>query len=251
MVRCRGVPAGLRGRRGYKGKTVHPANWGQFAQDSDMNVDLQEAALASYKKRNKKKKARSARSASPALQAELEQKQEEIERLKAEIHTMRSRSGSVFQPKVNTLHGASNEWSKLPNALKPTTQLNADSFLGRALLSRKHNPCGRKAAQASDGSSSPSDSPDEDVSSSERASTLKEKSRRKKRHERMIIKPVPPEVYDGSPNTRIFHKFVLEATNYVKDGRVRKRRQVSMMMRYLTGNAYEFYVRKVAYNPED
>jgi hypothetical protein len=64
----------------------------------------------------------------------------------------------------------------------------------------------------------------------------------------MIIKPVPPEVYDGSPNTLIF---VLETTNCEKDGRVRKWRQVFMIMRYLTGNAYECYIRKVAYNSED
>jgi hypothetical protein len=36
-----------------RGKAIHPENWGQFEQDPDMDVELQEAALAAYRKRGK------------------------------------------------------------------------------------------------------------------------------------------------------------------------------------------------------
>ena len=42
----------------------------------------------------------------------------------------------------------------------------------------------------------------------------------------------------------------MEATHYMKDGQVAKHRQVAMLARFLTGTAYDYYVRKVAYDRE-
>ena len=77
--------------------------------------------------------------------------------------------------------------------------------------------------QFSDLDKTPSDSSSE----GESGSSLPEKRRSKrkgKKHSHMLIKPVAPKSYDRSPDTKLFHKFIQEAMNYV---------------------------RKVAYNPEE
>jgi hypothetical protein len=173
---------------------------------------------------------------------------EEVDQLKAEIQNLRSRSRSesVFRPRANTVQEADSSWTKLPKTLKPTAQLNAESFLGRALFGPKERRGQRDPEPSDEPSSSPSSESSDDLSS------MNSRRRKKKRgkHQRMIIKPVAPETYDGSPDTHLFHKFISQATNYLKDGRVSERRKVSMITRHLTGKAYEFYVRKVAYDPE-
>jgi len=245
-----------------KGKGVHPGNWGALSEESEIDVELQHALMSAYKKQKRARKASKHTSDQqqggenpsalndPRVQTILNQQRSEIDQLRAELRDIRSqsRSRSVFHAKAAAAQGTNNEWAKLPKTLRPTAQLNTDSYLGRALFGPKR--VSRRRMQDSDPDGTPSDSSSE----SESGSSLPGKrgsKRRGKKHSRMLIKPVAPESYDGSPDTKLFHKFVQEATNYVKDGQVRKKRRVSMIMRYLTGTAYEFYVRKVAYNPEE
>ena len=189
------------------------------------------------------------------MRALLEQNQRELDRMRAELNNerryseSRSRSHSVFVPRANTVRDDHRSWAKLPNALKPTTQLNTKSFLGKALFGREvpgsHAP--------DEEPQSPSDPGDDSDGSSGMSTTESEgdiRGRHRWRAPKVLIKPIPPESYDGSTNTRIFHKFVMEATHYMKDGQVAKHRQVAMLARFLTGTAYDYYVRKVAYDPE-
>ncbi|KAJ3816255.1 hypothetical protein F5880DRAFT_1619564 [Lentinula raphanica] len=67
----------------------------------------------------------------------------------------------------------------------------------------------------------------------------------------MILKPDPPEPYDGSVDVNAFIKFVTEGTAYVRDGRVPKNRRVLKLSKYLTGRAYQFYLTTVANSPFD
>ncbi|KAF9023198.1 hypothetical protein BDZ89DRAFT_955874, partial [Hymenopellis radicata] len=61
-----------------------------------------------------------------------------------------------------------------------------------------------------------------------------------------LLKPEPPEKYNGSASVRDFMKFVTDGTSYVRDGRVAKKYRVSKLARYLTGIAHDFYISKVA-----
>jgi len=107
---------------------VHPGNWGALAGDTDLDVECWWAALTEFDKRNKcsnynrthpvvsENHERPPEAAErvgsgqvsgrrePAELSELEKKQQEIEWLKAELHDLRSRSGSrgVFHPRANT-----------------------------------------------------------------------------------------------------------------------------------------------------
>ncbi|KAG6867631.1 hypothetical protein C0993_000252 [Termitomyces sp. T159_Od127] len=65
-----------------------------------------------------------------------------------------------------------------------------------------------------------------------------------------LIKPTPPEKYDGRADIRTFHKFLTHGTAYVKYGYVEKRRQVMVLSEFLAGKAYTFYTRRVSINPE-
>ena len=60
------------------------------------------------------------------------------------------------------------------------------------------------------------------------------------------IKPIPPKDYDGSADSRTYHRFVMEGEAYLRDGRVHKERQIRILAHYLDGKAYAFYMQKVA-----
>ncbi|KIN92989.1 hypothetical protein M404DRAFT_36508 [Pisolithus tinctorius Marx 270] len=58
-----------------------------------------------------------------------------------------------------------------------------------------------------------------------------------------------PESYDGSDDTHSYHRFVTEGTAYIEDGRVAPKKCAFVLSHYLTGKAYEFYVREVSGDP--
>ncbi|KAJ3789006.1 hypothetical protein GGU10DRAFT_261592, partial [Lentinula aff. detonsa] len=67
----------------------------------------------------------------------------------------------------------------------------------------------------------------------------------------MLLKPDPPENYDGSIDVRKYIKFVTEGTAYVRDGHVPKNRRVLKLSKFLQGRAYQFYLTTVADSPFD
>ncbi|KAF9254573.1 hypothetical protein L218DRAFT_885997, partial [Marasmius fiardii PR-910] len=67
----------------------------------------------------------------------------------------------------------------------------------------------------------------------------------------MLLKPVPPEAYDGTADVRGYIKFVTEAMAYLRDGQVPRNRHVFRISKYLTGRAYQFYLSVVANSPFD
>ena len=62
----------------------------------------------------------------------------------------------------------------------------------------------------------------------------------------MSIKPILPKEYDRSVNLRSYYCFVREGEAYLKDGKVHDERQLRILVYYLEGKAYNFYVQKVA-----
>lgn len=55
--------------------------------------------------------------------------------------------------------------------------------------------------------------------------------------------------YNGSVDSKVFHRFIMEGTAYVKDGEVPSKKQVFILSHYLTGKAHEFYVQEVSGDP--
>jgi hypothetical protein len=158
------------------------------------------------------------------------------------------------------------------NTLKPIEQLNLKGYIGRALRINSPNgdddPDSSDYPNSSDSSSTLSESskdgyweetpPSTHLSDDEELARLKRKLNKKYEHylrkqklKRTLIKPQPPDVYDGTPDSRLFHKFVMQSTAYVRDGRVARRKQVFTLMNYLKDKVYEFYVLEVSYNPEN
>jgi hypothetical protein len=143
-----------------KGKGVNPSNWGAFTDDPDMDVRCQREALAVFSGRGRPRHSNrnvrtrdrpphegtvlSERPSAPCkdsasdIRSKLERKQEELDQLKAELKNLRrhspSRSQPVVMPRANTVRGGHSSWAELPGTLKRTTQLNARSFLGKALF---------------------------------------------------------------------------------------------------------------------
>ena len=56
--------------------------------------------------------------------------------------------------------------------------------------------------------------------------------------------------YDGSPDSRAYHRFLTEGAAYVKSDQVDSHKQVFVLLHYLIGKAHEFYIREVARDPE-
>lgn len=170
---------------------------------------------------------------------------------------------------------------KVRDELRPTAQIRAKSFLGKAFKEihrRSQKPRNKSETTTSSSSSSDSNStssednsPDEDKeppsdpdsasssssdsrssdsSSSDMHRKKRNKSHRRRRKQRkrrkMLIQPRPPNEYNGEADYRTFHRFVKEAQAFVDDGQVRSKRQVSVISYYLKGKAHSFYTQKVA-----
>lgn len=173
--------------------------------------------------------------------------------------------------------------------LEPIQQIAPTSYIGRALggvkMSRRRAPRSYTSEDGgsndSDSSDSSSDSLDESSSPSSRSSSSSETStsssssrRGRRRHHRSNrskkrskssgktksrskkrrrgygkLKPIPPTKYDGSPDSRAFHRFVTGGTAYVEAGRVPPADQVFVLSHYLTSKAHEFYLQEVSDNP--
>jgi hypothetical protein len=95
---------------------------------------------------------------------------------------------------------------------------------------------------ASTNSSESSESADSDDGPIHRSGrTGARKPERHKSHG-MKLKPIPPEIYDGTPDPQIFHKFLTQVQNYMEDGRVPPEKQVYRLADFLKGRAYEYYL---------
>lgn len=158
--------------------------------------------------------------------------------------------------------------------------------LGGAKMSRRRAPrsypSDDDSGDGSDSSDSSSDSSDDSSSSSSSSSSSDEtslsssssSSRRGRKHHKSKrskkraksrgrtksrskkrrrgygkLKPIPPTKYDGTPDSRAFHRFVTEGTAYVDAGRVPPADRVFVLSHYLTGKAHEFYLQEVSDNP--
>jgi hypothetical protein len=232
-----------------KGKGIDPREWGNanISQDS-LDIGAQAAALESIAQHKHKKRVRKGRR----------------ERHHHATYSRERRSHSI----------------RLPAESRPVTQIAADSYLGAAF--RK---IGRPAKQLRyPGGGSPSSSGSETSDDSYTTSVtdsgsetqesdggslfpsekyLSHDRRRRKRrghHRRRrrdlssspepTIKPIAPKDYDGKPDARSFHRFVRESEAYLRDGKVRGRRQIFLLSYHLTNKAYDFYTQKVSLNEE-
>jgi hypothetical protein len=62
----------------------------------------------------------------------------------------------------------------------------------------------------------------------------------------LLLKPIPPEKYDGTPDLQLYHRFMTQATDYILEGRAHHTQQVLIVATFLKGNAYTFYARTVS-----
>ncbi|KAJ3769927.1 hypothetical protein FB446DRAFT_705819 [Lentinula raphanica] len=70
----------------------------------------------------------------------------------------------------------------------------------------------------------------------------------KERRSHRIIKPIPPQEYGGEEDIEKYHRFVLEGTQFCREGRIPKDEQVFLISHYLSGKAHSFFTLKVARN---
>jgi len=72
----------------------------------------------------------------------------------------------------------------------------------------------------------------------------------KKHTKKSLLKPIPPDKYDGAPETQLFHKFITQSMAYLEDGNVPKHCHVYILSNFLTDKAYTFYTRDVSHDPK-
>jgi Retrotransposon gag protein len=220
-----------------KGKGIDPREWGNI-NISRESLDI-EAQAAAYRSILQERQASRPPDAQPARGAYQEERRSH-------------RSSSA----------------RLPAASRPVAQLPPDSYLGKTLRNVGRSQPEKRSPPKGDGSPTPSDpGSDEAPSDSEDGSYSKGNARRRRdnRHGRngrrrrassgssskMVIKPIAPKAYDGSADSRAYHRFVRESEAYLRDGKVRGPRQISLLSHYLTNKAYDFYMQKVANDEEN
>jgi hypothetical protein len=110
-------------------------------------------------------------------------------------------------------------------------------------------------------SSDPSDSSDSDGSKkkkrkSHRKSKKSKKSKKSRKSKHGMsdssysgeerIKPLKPDTYDGREDLQAFSLFVLQSVDYIESGRVKPKHQVTVIGRFTTGLANEYFLSIVA-----
>ena len=169
---------------------------------------------------------------------------------------------------ANAVAGRSNSVSvksAVTNEMRAVSQIAPGSYLANALANVRHGSISDDEGppSSSDSSSSlTSSSSESSDSGSERSESSPERSRKrrrgsskKKKHapkrmkgSKSTLKPIPPKEYDGSPDSRAYHRFVTEGSDYVRTGNVAKKRRVFVLSYYLKGKAYDYYTQKVSLN---
>ena len=64
--------------------------------------------------------------------------------------------------------------------------------------------------------------------------------RAKKHTKKSLLKPIPPDKYDGTPDTQLFHKFMTQSMAYLEDGNLPKHHHVYILSNFLTDKVYTF-----------
>ena len=232
------TPSRREGTSKRKGKGIDPQEWGNVNISSEsLDVDAQAMALESI-----------------ALQREPSETQSR--------HAPKKGKGRFVPTR------------ELPAESRPVAQIALNSYLGTALQNvgmsstfsdsrRGGPPTSPGASPSEDGS--PSDGGGEESSSSSSYSSHHRRrrdnrhGRHRRRHSksssgsrrRTLIKPIAPKEYDGQADARAYHWFVQESEAYLRDRKVKGRRQVFLLSYYLSGKAYDFYTQKVSSNEEE
>ncbi|CAK5282924.1 unnamed protein product [Mycena citricolor] len=124
----------------------------------------------------------------------------------------------------------------------PATRTGAGSFIERAL--RNVDSFGGPPPSEPP-SSNPSDVGSRSPTPVPRRSRQGETVNVSVNEPKMILKPIPPKEYDGSPNAVAFHRFVKEGTAYLKLGRVPADERAFYLSYFMSGHAREFYNSRV------
>lgn len=59
-----------------------------------------------------------------------------------------------------------------------------------------------------------------------------------KKSSRVLIRPTPPEKYNGVADTQVFHHFLTQSQAYVTDGHMETKRQVAVIANFLEDKAF-------------
>ena len=235
-----------------KGKMIDPHEWGNIDMPSEeISITMQKALLEAYQQGHEqaRKKSKSKRQDYP--------NESEDEKFKENFQipvVARHKSVASSTQDLGTKRGNS----------KPAAQIVPDSSLGVSL---------RKLARLNKDTENPNNSFDpsdldyksSSYSRSTRSSSRSRTRQRKRRHgskwwskiksrhnptrrssTSKSIKPIPPKDYDGAADARAYHRFVMEGEAYLCDGKVHRERQIRILVHYLDGKAYDFYMQKVA-----
>ena len=172
---------------------------------------------------------------------------------------------------ANAVAGRSNSVSvksTVSNEMRAVSQIAPGSYLANALANVRRGsvsddegpPSSSDSSSSSSLSSNESSGDESSISDTSSVRTQKRRrgsSKRKRRTSkrmkasRSTLKPIPPKEYDGNADSRAYHRFVTEGSDYVRTGKVSKKRRVFVLSYYLKGRAYDYYTQKVSLNVYD
>jgi hypothetical protein len=81
-----------------------------------------------------------------------------------------------------------------------------------------------------------------------RKSSKKSKKSKKRESQKTLLKPIPPQEYDGAQDAQAFYRFVRQSSAYLKAGRVHEDEKILYLSYRLKGKALNFHEREVAGN---
>ena len=219
-----------------KGKGIDPREWGSVGIDaSELAPETQEELLRQYAAERK----------AETIKRDRDRKKNRI--VGGGDNVDQIKVPELTRHKSVSSSGHANK-SIRRSASRAASQIAPTSSVGVALREMAKHYGEEPSDDDPSSSSSESDYSDvTDFSDVKITRHGKSKNFRKSRgYKKSSIKPIPPKEYDGSPNLRSYHRFILEGESYLKDGQVPKERQIRILAHFLTGKAYDYYMQKVA-----
>ncbi|KAJ3886641.1 hypothetical protein GG344DRAFT_69499 [Lentinula edodes] len=236
-----------------KGNGMDPMNWGATSSQSEPDTDInQHGAIEN---------SRAVRDNAQQRQIQSPKKKSSKKPEWAKLHKVPEAFANQVEPHARDIVGQRpRKFHAIKRVASPSSSLTTPNLTkGKKQAVEQQSKCRREPSESSSsssGSESSSSSPESDSESSfetrhNHGHRGRQRRSLKKKSKKMILKPDPPEPYDGSIDINAYIKFVTEGTAYVRDGHVPRNRRVLKLSKYLKSKAYQFYLTTVANSPFD
>ncbi|KAG6814637.1 hypothetical protein H0H93_012803, partial [Arthromyces matolae] len=209
-------------------KQIDPKNWGAAGiNPAELDPKLQEKDFVYYKK-EKTRKERKARSEAPREEKKVIDKKNHKEYRRSASRVSRTPMSELADSRLRKIANRQTPNTVLPvkrkAELNPVEQVASKSYLGKALeasrRASKRRPKGTPSSPSTSPESSDSSEPETEDESRPSGTDAGDEASEKSGSTSSGSESDGPSQYDGTADSRLYHRFITEGTAYVEDSEI-------------------------------